>query len=413
MRRIAALLAAVALAATRAPGGDGPPEPPRFEVLVIAAVHAPWQFRSAKYTPAHVRAALEAAHPDVLGVESPPEWFAKGKYHPVTYEAQGIAVPLAKERKIPVFGIDWQDLPAREQRESDFEAQRLARIRQDLETGRPLALYHFGKLAPKQLAERSACFKSPEFDFDLVNGIGSDACAREALAGQDPSTPGFGGRRNQEIVARCIAAMESSPGKRLVVVIGAGHKPVIDALLARTKGVRVLRWGADLEPPSAEAIERAWTDEDLLAALGHNLDGERSYFHAELVDLPRMRDLLRLLEGRAGMRDQATYFRARILAAEASLETDAAAKGKDVREAAKLLKGLAAAHPKGTLYPFPMEGWRMQYSFAQAVRLERARLDGSAEELAALARELATAEATTSWAILAREFPRALGAAQH
>jgi hypothetical protein len=397
LRRAFAMALVILGLGTIAPAGDAP----RFEVLVLATIHAPWQFRSARFTPAHVRAALAAAHPDVLGVESPPEWFSKGRYHPVTYEAQGIAVPFAKERGIPVVGIDWQDLPAREQREADMEAQQLAMIRRQLASGNPLPLPLYGKLAPEQLRETSALFRSPESDFDLVNGV-------EALAGADVASPRFGGRRNQEIAARCVAAMDAHPGKRLVVVIGAGHKQVLDALFARMKGVRVLRWGEDVEAPSAEAVERDWTTDDLLAALGHNLDGERSYFHPGLVDLPRMRDLLRLLEERPGTREAAAYFRARIDTAEASLETDAAGRDKRLREAERLSDKLAAADLAGTIYPFPMDHWRMRYTFAQAVRLERARLRSSRPELDALARELASGDATTAAGLLAREFPRTL-----
>ena len=58
--------------------GDEPTGGPAFEVLVVGTIHAPWQFRSRKFHPGHVRAALEVAKPDVIGVESNPTWFAKG-----------------------------------------------------------------------------------------------------------------------------------------------------------------------------------------------------------------------------------------------------------------------------------------------------------------------------------------------
>ncbi len=42
---------------------------PEFEVLVIGTYHAPVMFWQDSYTPAHIRAALIAAKPDVVAVE--------------------------------------------------------------------------------------------------------------------------------------------------------------------------------------------------------------------------------------------------------------------------------------------------------------------------------------------------------
>jgi hypothetical protein len=364
-----------------------------------------------------VCAALEAANPDVVGVESPPEWFSAGRYHEVTYEAQGITVPFARARKLPVVGIDWQDLRAREKQEADLEAQRVEGIRAQLAAGRPLPLVMYGRLADAQLRETARFFRSPEFDFALVNGVGSDAHARAMLAGADVASPGFGGRRNREIAARCAEAMAAHPGKRLVVVIGAGHKVVLDALFAQMPGVRVLRWGADVKAPSPEAVEDAWTKDDLLAVLGHNLDGERSYFHPDLVDVLRMRDILRRLAECGGARHESAYFEARLEMAEASLATEVATRDERMFKAAKLLRALAATGLDGAPYPFPMDHWRMRYSFAEAVRLEAARLAlaradrGAAEAaLEPLTRERGSGEATAvpSADLLAREFPRTL-----
>ena len=68
------------------------------------------RLRSPRCVRAQKRAALEISKPDVIGVESNPTWFAKGKFHDVTYEAQGIAVPWAKEHSIPVYGVDWMNI---------------------------------------------------------------------------------------------------------------------------------------------------------------------------------------------------------------------------------------------------------------------------------------------------------------
>ena len=85
-------------------------ETANFEVLVVGTGHAPTMFLSEASTPAHLRAVLEQAAPDVVAVESHPEWFAHGRYHVVTYEAEGVAVPWARERGVPAYGVDWKDV---------------------------------------------------------------------------------------------------------------------------------------------------------------------------------------------------------------------------------------------------------------------------------------------------------------
>ncbi len=346
-----------------------------FEVLVLATVHAPWQFRSERFTPAHVRAALDAARPDVVGIECPPEWFARGRYHAVTWEAEGVAVPFARARAIPVVPVDWQELPERERRDAGTESLRCARLRSMLGTGRPLPLAEFGLLGEEAAAAFRESFRNPEFDFARANGI-ADAEPARPPAGEpgNPSDPGFGGRRNREIAARCVRAMAGRPGKRLVVVIGASHKAVLDALLARVPGVRVLRLGREVPAPSREAVDRAWTREDLLAVLGHNLDGERSCFHLGEAELPRLREVLARLRAIPGTEDESAYFGARLLAAESRGQQDPASRTRDHEEAEKMFASLASGRNSASPYPFPMDHWRMRYSLTQAARIERAQL---------------------------------------
>src|SRR5580765_2477273 len=79
-------------------------KPARHETIMIIGVeHAPGELRGEKYSPAYIRSTLQAFHPQVVGVESNPEWFAKGLYYHATYEAQRIAVPFAKENNLPVY----------------------------------------------------------------------------------------------------------------------------------------------------------------------------------------------------------------------------------------------------------------------------------------------------------------------
>jgi len=172
--------------------------------------------------------------------------------------------------------------------------------------------------------------------------------------------------------------MQAYPKKRLVVVIGAHHKPFLDIIFSRMKNVRVLKLGRDVPSPSADQIEKAWTTDDLLAVLGHNLDAGSRYFHAELVDLPRMRtivakldhlplwkpkwrpDLVAKLDSRTNL---FRYFRARINILSG-----------EMKKAQQDLDAILASKEEGDLYPFPMREWRMRYTLSEAVRLEKARI---------------------------------------
>jgi hypothetical protein len=71
-------------------------------VWIIGVQHAPGELLHEGLSPAHVRAALHVIAPDVVCVESNPEWFAAGHFYRETYEAEGVAVPGARARDLPV-----------------------------------------------------------------------------------------------------------------------------------------------------------------------------------------------------------------------------------------------------------------------------------------------------------------------
>src|SRR5581483_5210740 len=61
------------------------------------------------YRPAVFRAFFGRVRPDVLCIEHPPEDFARGdfRYGQYAYEKHHIALPWAREQRIPVYPIDW------------------------------------------------------------------------------------------------------------------------------------------------------------------------------------------------------------------------------------------------------------------------------------------------------------------
>ena len=347
--------------------------PTKFEVLVLGTLHAPWQFRAPGFTPAHVRAALINARPDVIGVESNPTWFAAGRFHDVTWEAQGVAVPWARQNGLPVHGVDWMDVGAFDRLEVERLQDRHERLCDERARG-PLGAWHFGHIPTRRVARLLEFWTSPDHDFAVMNGIDGDAFGKRWLGEADPASPNFGGRRNREIAKRCVEVMKAHPGGRLVVVIGAGHKAVLDAMFARQDGVKVLKLGEDVPVPTSAQVEQAWTTKDLLCVLGHNLDGERSYLTDELVDFDRMRSVLKRYEASGGDGDVASYFRARIRQRCGQLEPALEAYGRLVQSKRTPL-----------LYPYPLGHWRMHYGFEAASRLEMARVlpsPGRKEEVA-------------------------------
>jgi hypothetical protein len=357
---------ALALACLACPAAAAPAAPPSdFEVLVVGTGHAPTMFLSPEYTPAHLRAVLDAAAPDVVAVESHPEWFAHGRFHVVTYEAQGVAVPWARERGVPAVGVDWKDVDdwdRLEQLGALAETRRLEPWAAS-EAAWPLAAFSLGssRFDPSSLGS-----------YDLRH-INSEEYGRSRHARLEPEDPNFAARRDRGIAANCVAAMEAHPGGRLVVVVGAHHKPFLDVLLARVEGVRVLQLGRDLPWPGAGDVDAAWTAQHLVVTLGWLLDGRATYGRRlPAQHLARAEELVGRLGALGGSALEARYFRARL----------DAARGRAAEAAASLdaLLTEAAAGADCDLHPFPMRWWRMRYTFEESLLLERAALHLAEED---------------------------------
>ncbi len=361
--------------------GDASQEsvPTGFEVLVLGTYHAPAMFHSPAYTPAHIRATLEKARPEVVGVESHPTWFASGRYHVVTWEAEGVAVPFARERGLSVYGVDWKDIEAWDRKEELDALRETARLEEALARSETLPLEMFGAFGRAVSPQvRQGQDEMARVDWTFINDVSGDAFGSSQWSGKSPEDEDFAAPRDRGIAERCSEVMRSHPGKRLVVVIGAHHKPFLDILFSRMEGVRVLKLGRDVELPSEAEIARAWTVEDRIAVLGHALDTPPRYFHPELLDRERLWKILEELERSGERRDAARYFRARLLTAEGR-----------TAEAEPILDELCAEGLDGSVYPCPLREWRMRFSLADAVTLEKARLLLARNE-AAGARELLT-----------------------
>lgn len=330
---------------------------PEFEVLVLGTGHAPTMFLSPEYTPAHLRAALERAQPGVVAVECHPTWFAHGRYHEVTYEGEGVAVPWAREHGVPAHGVDWKDIQAWDRDEELAALGEAEFLRGLVEAGGPWPLSAFG-LAPGADYEGG-----PMGEYDLRH-INSKEYGLSRHEGLDPEDPDFAGARDRGIARNCAEVMRAHPGERLVVVIGAHHKPFLDVLFGRMEGVRVLQMETDLSWPEDEEVAQAWTAESLLVTATWLLDGQATYQRRLPSDVrERVDRLVGRLEADGSRPLAARYLRARWHALSDRRE-DAA------RILDELLDDLAEGADR-ELYLFPIRWWRMRYSLREAAQLER------------------------------------------
>lgn len=104
-----AILALLLFLLPRAGSTQGPAGPTR---VVILGVGHSTQLVSEGQSPAALRAFFDRVSPDVMAVERPPNELARDDHYEFTYEIQYVALPYARERGIPVHGIDW--IPAGE-----------------------------------------------------------------------------------------------------------------------------------------------------------------------------------------------------------------------------------------------------------------------------------------------------------
>lgn len=205
-------------------------------ILIIGVQHAPGQFWSEKFSPAHIRATLEAFNAQVIGVESNPEWFAKGQYYKATYEAQHLAVPFARENKIPVYGIDWIGEKNYSQRTHTAQVKNIKKIL-DSPVVDP-AKYQYGLSSwNNQLPAQE---DAP--DFDVLNGAEYGEKIVKWIdegKGKKGSAQEYMEERNNHIVEYIRAVANRHMGSRIAIVIGAMHKSDLERKL-RTRGFKVV-----------------------------------------------------------------------------------------------------------------------------------------------------------------------------
>jgi len=339
---------------------------PHGEVFVIGTVHAPrGLLLDSAYSAAHLRVALERFQPTMIGVEATPLAHAWGLYQYATWEIQHVITPWAVARRVPVYGIDWQNI------DDAGVRRRLASLRQsDTQPPPPLAerqreAQRVAALVDQMLA---GDFADPEHRhwhewFLWINsGARNEAAPVVEWWGQASrdDAPGRSVRllsaRDDRIVNQAVTLLRRYPASRLAILIGFSHKPDLDRKLAKVPGVRVMQL-TDLPRFTPADVRRAWAAEDAIAALRETLDGNAYYFNPSGTRLELARRHLAALREHGVDTDLRRYYDARLCVVEGRLE-----------EATGLLRGIIARpRSPGAVGLGPWEG---VLSVQQLARLE-------------------------------------------
>lgn len=309
-------------------------------MVVVGVYHAPAQFVSPAFSPAHVRAALDEATPQALGVESRPDWLARGAFYRETYEAQGLAVPWARRRGLPVYGVDWT---------GDLGPDRDYAQRRHLDDVRAAkkgpGTYYYGAVSWTDVVEPKP---DPELSYAAANGAAARKWTAWLDKGKDkPGSPeAYLDERNERVAERVEEAAKRHPGEVLAVVIGLAHKDDLERRLS-TRGI-ILRQAPTLPPDLDDRL----TEEDVVAALSEALDTGRAAMGRRRAE--RLLDRIEKSDG-----PWRAYFRGRRAMLEGRLD--------EARTA-------FAESGEGIL-PHSGRAWRLHLSLGQARLLERGRVE--------------------------------------
>lgn len=330
------------------------------EIFIIGVQHAPGQFYTDAFSPGYIRAVLTALQPDVIGVESAPEWFAAGNFYRATYEAQNIAMPWAQAHGIPVYGIDWIGDEWGSYYSEQVRVDTVRRERDVLAGGQPMqANYAYG------IATRDQIDALPRAEVDSFLILNSQEFGQTALEwiDQERSIPGSAAEymdaRDGHITDHIVAVAQAHPGTRIVIVIGAQHKADLERRLAAqgfTIGViEPVMGDFDLTDPAQ--MEDLLTAPDITAILSQAWDGA----NASSLDPTRVDRLLARLSELAATEEEQSWLRY-LTARQAMIygEPDPAA-----------FEALIASTVR---FPYQGYSWRQYLTVGQAAQLELGRL---------------------------------------
>lgn len=282
---------------------------PTAKLVILGTDHSLQLFSEAQQ-PAVFRAFFERVQPDVICIEHPLEDYSRGDYAygEYAYEKIHIALPWAREHRVPIYPVDWVppaadhmlvwnvpniESPGFVRHHSyvrSFIAFGRERINSDLflgesqEAQQPVNEWYD---QPRQLGER-----------DFPRRVGLYRTFMQAM-------------RVKSIAHQHI-------GQTILVVIGYFHKEDIERVLSNDPAINLIQSSEFGYPASAE-IEQHIRHEDLLAVLTFNLLGMQCFTGA--INLGWMSKILARLDNENTAEISLLHTRYELLANSINSET--------------------------------------------------------------------------------------------
>jgi hypothetical protein len=239
------------------------PAPPKTKLVILGVGHSS-QLVAESYQPAVLRAFIDRVKPDAICIERSPQEFTRNDFYEFTYEQQYLAIPYAKEHRIPLYPIDW--LPSAEDTSLAFN---LPDLEKPLFVRRASGFLGFMTFTDKADLNRDLFYSetessrneqktfanTPQVEFDFARRLYLYRTFMQAM--------------------RILRAANDNRGKTVLVVIGSLHKNDIEQILNSEETLEIVQ-PSTFGRPDAASVMSAVKREDLLAVAMFNLLGVQS-----------------------------------------------------------------------------------------------------------------------------------------
>ena len=284
-------LSVVAATAIQLPRNPAKPT----EVVIIGTMHSA-QLEYEDHAPARFRTLLNRIAPAAIGVETSPWWYELGIFFESAYESYGVAVPWAEEKGKEVRPIDWQA--------------------QGIEFVNALS-WPYVPSDPGSSDSSESVSLDPwnvqELLFADTLEWTDEINRQYAYSTLDPNPVSEAMRRymlyrNLMIARQILNLAADYGGQRVVIIIGAAHKPDLDLLLGSVPNI-VIRHASEWGTVTEEEVAAEERRPDHLAILWFNMASGR--VEPDYVDMTRMDSLLTGLEKETSDDPVVRFLRAR------------------------------------------------------------------------------------------------------
>ena len=252
------IIASIACAAQT----QSPPVSIKTKVVILGVEHSA-QLVAESYQPAVFRAFFDRVKPDAICIERSPQEFARNDFYEFTYEQQYLTVPYAKERKIPLYPVDW--LPSSEDSSLAFNLPDLEKpffVRNPSgflgfqiftdKTDLNLDLFYAETESSRDRQKKFAANTPPNMRYDFARRLYLYRTFMQAM--------------------RILRVADDNRGKTVLVVIGDLHKNDIEEILSGEENIEIIQ-PSSFGKPETKAIESDVMSEDLFAVATFNLLG--------------------------------------------------------------------------------------------------------------------------------------------